>query len=191
MKWLKTYESFVENPKFFRFSQTDILQGKESMEILPKENEYMIGDPKFIEVLLDLGFPDLRKCIHFMDENTFKQGEFYKNLYGNYTYQVNIDDNSPLGWSFMTPVNDWWYKSNPYNNLRREKESVRELDITGYGQVDFEESSPEELKLEIKKLVDFGFIGAGKLNDLMDSKFWGKEKVFIWTSDRVKIEKVL
>ena len=88
----------------------------------------------------------------------------------------------------MTPVNDWWYKSNPYNHLKKEKDSVRELDMTGYGQVDFEEASPEELKLEIKKLVDFGFIGTGKLNDLMNAKFWGRERVFIWTSDKVKIE---
>lgn len=188
MKWLKTYESFVENPKFFRFSQTDILLDNQSLEITPTENKYMVGDPKFIEALIDFGFPDLRKCIHFMDENTFLQGKFYKNLYGNYTYQVKIDDNSPLGWSFMTPVNDWWYKSNPYNNLKRGKEAVRELDMTGYGQVDFEEASSEELKLEIKKLIDFGFIGTGNLHDLMGSKFWDTEKVFIWTSDKVKIE---
>jgi hypothetical protein len=188
MKWLKTYESFVENPKFFRFSKTDILRDKQSIEISPRENQYMVGNSEYIKILLGFGFPDLRRCIHFMDEIAFREGSFYKELYGKFTYKVSIDNNSLLGWSFMTPVNDWWYKSNPYNRLKQEKESVRELDMTGYGKVDFEEASEEELKVEINKLIDFGFIGTGNINNLMSSNLWGKEKVFIWTIDTVKIE---
>lgn len=189
MIYLKTYENFVENPKFFRFSQTDILGNKESMEISPRENKYMVGESDFIQILSNLGFPDLKNCIHFMDEIAFNKGSFYKNLYGDFTYQVSIDNNSLLGWSFMTQVNDWWYKSNPYNHLKREKELVKELDITGYGKADFEKITNEELQLEIKKLIDFGLIGSGNLGDLMSSKLWGKEKVFIWTNDNVEIKK--
>ena len=190
MKHLKTFESYVENPIFFRFSKTNILGDQQSAEISPRMNEYMVGDPRFIQILSNFGFPNLMNCIHFMDKITFDQGSFYKNLYGDYTYKVIIDDNSNLGWSFMTPVHDWWYKSNPYNHLKREKDSVKELDMTGYGKVNFEQSTDNEVEDEIKKLVDFGFIGSGHLSDLMSSNLWGKEKVFIWCSDKVKIQNI-
>lgn len=189
MRYIKTYESYVENPNFFRFSKTEI----SSPEIFPIEVKHMPGELKYIQILLDFGFPDLRKCIHFMDEIAFTDTEeqfVYKNFYGSYTYKVNIDSDSKLGWSFMTQVNNWWYKSNPYNYLKRTKEIVRELDESGYGILDFEDSPVEESKVEIKKLIELGLLGKGSLSDLMNSKFWKEENVYLWTEDKVKIEKI-
>ena len=115
MKYLKTYkifESWVEEPKFFRFSREEMTEG----EFTPGKR-IMWGPDNFNDCLVKFGFPDKRQCVHFMDSVAFNPE--YKGSYGNYTYQVTVDDNSNLGWSFVVPINEWFYKGNPFQYALR------------------------------------------------------------------------
>jgi thiamine pyrophosphokinase len=46
-----------------------------------------------------------------MDDRAFNSGELdnYKNLYGQWIYEIEVDENSNLGWSFCLVVNDWYF----------------------------------------------------------------------------------
>ncbi len=70
MKYLKLFEKFIEEPKFYRFNQFDLLGDKQEMQIKPKLRK-MIGPENVNETLVKRGFPDKQKCVHFMDSLAF------------------------------------------------------------------------------------------------------------------------
>lgn len=185
MKWLKTYklfEAWVEQPKFYRFSHVDLLGDESEKDITPSKRT-MVGKEQFNDVLVKLGFPDRSLCIHMMDSLAFDPS--LKSLYGKNIYQVLIDEDSHIGWSFTKPINDWYYKS----GRGRPGQVDKDLQKTDYVNFNPYDSTDEELLSATKILVDTGAIGTGKLKDLMSSKYWGSNPVFVWTTDTVKVSR--
>lgn len=181
MKYLKSYklfEAFSEDIKFYRFSKVEIPEG----EFTP-QTRTIWGSKEFNETLVSLGFPDKSQCIHFMDSLAFNLE--YKGLYGENIYEIKVDDMSKLGWSFVVPINDWYYKGNTLYQAQRQKNPlVEEIMKTEFGSREFiDEKSIANL------LIDFGAIGTGTLQDLKNSRFFGREKVFVWTTDTVLVSK--
>lgn len=183
MRYIKLFETFSEEPKFFRFSHIDLLNGESEIEFTPKQRK-MIGPDLFNDILLELGFPDKKKCVHFMDERAFNPS--YSGLYGKNMYNISIDPDSKLGWSFMFAVNDWHLKGNPFRNAL-DHEDIKRLEETEFGEFDHHEATKDETFRVTKIVLESEFIGTGKLADLMSSKYWGKEKVFVWTEDTVRV----
>ena len=181
MRYLKSYklfEAWIEDIKFFRFSKEEMIEG----EFIPGERT-MWGLDDFNDCLIKFGFPDKKQCIHFMDSIAFNPE--YKGLYGNYTYQITVDDKSNLGWSFVVPINEWFYKGNPLQYaLRQGNKLVKSIMETPYKDL-----GPYDDKLDeiTKYLIDFRVIGTGTIEDLKKSPHYGKESLFVWTNDKVII----
>lgn len=180
MKYLKSYkifESWIDEPKFFRFSRVEMIEG----EFTPSKRT-MWGSDEFNDCLVKLGFPDKKRCVHFMDSIAFNPE--YKGTYGSYTYQITVDDSSNLGWSFVVPINEWFYKGSPLQYaLRSGNELVKSIMETPYKDLRYD----EELDVITKYLIDYGAIGTGTIEDLKKSPHYGKESLFVWTSDKVII----
>ena len=178
LKSYKIFEMWVDNPKFYRFSHVELPIG----ELEPVKRK-MWGPEQFNQSLVKLGFPDKNKCIHFMDSLAFSPE--YKGLYGDYIYQIQVDDNSNLGWCYVFPVNDWFYKGNPFQYaLRNNNELVNSIIKTPYNDLSGHGGDENEMA---KYLLQFGIIGCGTIDDLKNSPHYGKEKLFVWTNDKVII----
>jgi len=178
LKSYKMFEMWVDNPKFYRFSRVELPIG----ELEPVKRN-MWGPENFNTCLVKLGFPDKNKCIHFMDSLAFSPE--YKGLYGDYIYQIQVDDNSNLGWCYVFPVNDWFYKGNPFQYaLRNNNELVNSIIKTPYNDLSGHGGDENEMA---KYLLQFGIIGCGTIDDLKNSPHYGKEKLFVWTNDKVII----
>jgi len=187
MKYLKTFESYREEPKFFRFSHIDLLGDKDQSEFTPIERR-MVGPDEYNDILVSLGFPNKKNCVHFMDEIAFDPS--YKGIYGKNIYQISIDDESKIGWSFFFPVNDWYYKGHPYRNAVNKSKKLQDFESnTDFGSFSYLEATEEESISMARLLMENGFIGTGTLKDLMNSRFWGNENVFVWTNDKVIVSK--
>jgi hypothetical protein len=187
MKYLKTFESYREDINFFRFSHIDLLRDKDQSEFTPIERK-MVESEEYNKVLVSLRFPNQKNCIHFMDEVAFDPS--YKGIYGENIYQISIDDESRIGWSFFFPVNDWYYKGYPYGKAVNKSKELRDFESnTDFGRFSYLEATEEESISMARLLMENGFIGTGTLKDLMNSRFWGKENVFVWTNDKVIVSK--
>jgi hypothetical protein len=191
MKHLKSYrifESWIDEPKFFRFNREEMTEG----EYAPGKRS-MWGADNFNDCLVKFGFPDKRKCIHFMDSIAFNPE--YKGLYGDHTYQITVDDYSNLGWSFVVPINEWFYKGNPFHYaLRSGNKLLKSIMETPYKDLvvdtfSLDDNDNKELDEMAKYLIDFGVIGTGTIEDLKKSPHYGKESLFVWTTDKVIIKK--
>lgn len=66
MKYIKIFESFQSEPKFYRFTKEDFLEGQEEAIYTPKKRT-LWGYTSYNDMLIELGFPDRERCIHFMD----------------------------------------------------------------------------------------------------------------------------
>jgi len=188
MKYIKLFESFISEPVFFRFSHIDLLKGESEKIYQPKERE-MIGPEVVNSSLVREGFPDKKRCVHFMDSLAFNPD--YKGLYGEHIYQVEIDDNSNLGWCFIVPINEWFYKGYTFRAVLKNP-ICKELLDSEYGEMEVDLHS-DEIDIDYLDkmrdyLIDFGFIGTGKIQDLKSSKFFGNLPVFVWTTDSVRIK---
>lgn len=174
-------ESFIEDTKFYRFSRVEMSVG----EFTPVKR-IIWGSKEFNEVLVNLGFPDKSQCIHFMDSVAFNPD--YKGLYGRNIYEIQVDEMSNLGWSFVIPINDWYYRGNTFYQAQNSGNIViKEIMETEFGHDEFtDEKSIDEIA---NFLVDFGVIGTGTLQELKNSRFFGREKAFVWTTDTVLLSK--
>jgi hypothetical protein len=190
MKYLNTYklfEAYLESPAFYRFSHVDLLNGKEEVEFKPSERK-MIGPDFFNDALVKFGFPDKRRCVHFMDKVAFDPSMSF--LYGKNKYRIKVDESSKVGWSFYSPINDWFYKSNSFFYRLRNSEFVSNVDpkflelnyLDNEGNVD--EKAIDEM---VEILTKSGIIGFGKVSDIESSKFCGKLPLFAWTEDVVNV----
>lgn len=185
MRYLKLFESFINTVKFYRFSKEDFLNGESEATYYPKSRNTW-GSTDFNKYLVELGFPDRENCIHFMDEKAFNSGQlsWFKGIYGQWVYEIEVDENSKLGWSFCLVINDWYYmyykhklSDNPVvQDVRR---FVSELEMT-----DDEEITEKRLKYVYEK----GIIGSGTLDDLKKSPLYGKQPVYVWTTEPVKMK---
>ena len=193
MKYLKSYkifEAYVDEPSFTRFSRIDYLNGQEEVEFQPSKRT-MIGPEEFNDVLVKLGFPDKRNCVHFMDEVAFNPNSYA--LYGDKIYDIKIDDQSKLGWTFFLPINDWFFSSGLHYKIKTNQE-IRKLinpkifEIRPKNNL-YTTESPEFIEELANLLINDELIGCGNLSDLMKSRFWGKYPLFAWTNDKVIISK--
>ena len=190
MRYLKLFEKFIEEPKFYRFSHFDLLGDNEEMQFTPKLRK-MIGPENVNDVLVKNGFPDKQKCVHFMDSLAFSPN--YKGLYGDFIYQIQIDDESKLGWSFFFPVNDWFYKGNPFYH-ERNNPAIQDLLKSEYGNLNYpfnDDDDRGDLDRMAEYCLEYEVIGTGTIEDLKNSKFYGKQKLFVWTNDNVIIKKFI
>ena len=180
MRYLKPYkifETWINEPMFYRFSPVELPIG----EYEPVKRN-MWGPEQFNKCLVKLGFPDKNKCIHFMDSLAFSPD--YKGLYGNYIYQIQVDDNSNLGWCYLFPINDWFYKGFPFQYaLKNDNKLINSIIKTPYNDLSHDGDEDEMAKY----LLEFGIIGHGTIDDLKKSPHYGKEKLFVWTNDKVII----
>jgi hypothetical protein len=202
MKYLKLFEKFIDEPKFYRFNQTDLL-GQEDIMQLSARQRNMVGPENVNSVLVKNRFPDKKNCIHFMDEKAFNPK--YKTIYGRFIFEVKIDNTSKLGWSFFIPVNDWFYKGYPYYHLTRYPEKlpdvVKDLLYSEYGNLDypyddaddFEDSPIMRKSFNLEKMADYlqeyKIIGTGTIENLKRNELFGKYPVFVWTNDDVIIKR--
>lgn len=191
MKYLKSYklfESLVEDITFLRMSHIDMLAGKQEGWFEPIERR-MIGSQVVNNSLVKYGFPDKERCVHFMSENSYDFG--YSVIYGKNLFQVIVDDHSKLGWSFVFPINDWFYKgSNSLKNARRNgNELVLSLDKTEYSGLEIDLETGENVNETINCLLDCEAIGYGSIEDLKNSNNYGKFKLYVWTEDKVYLKK--
>jgi hypothetical protein len=187
MKYIKLFESFISEPIFFRFSHIDLLNGESEKIYHPKER-VMWGTEEVNSSLIRSGFPDKKRCVHFMDSVAFNPE--YKGLYGQHIYQVEIDDNSNLGWTFMVPINEWFFKGYGFRPALKNP-ICKELLDSEYGEMriyDWDKIDVDYLDKMKDYVIDFGFIGTGNIKDLKSSKFFGNQPVFVWTNDPVRIK---
>jgi len=182
MKYLKLFEVFNSEVKFYRFNKFDILSDVEEMKLTPKQRK-MVGPENVNDILVKNGFPDKQQCVHFMDQLAFRPD--WKYLYGDFIYEIEIDDMSKLGWSFLFPVNDWFYKGNPFYH-ERNNPAIQDLLNSEYGNLEFSNGKLDEMT---QYLLQYEVIGTGTLEDLKSSKFFGKQKLFVWTTDDVMVKK--
>jgi hypothetical protein len=193
MKYLKSYklfEAYVDSPVFTRFSHVDLLNGKSEIEFTPSERR-MVGPELFNDILVDMGFPDKNRCIHFMDEVSYEDNPHLTSLYGKNLYNIKVDDNSLLGWCFLMPINDWFFRAYQFHNKVERNDKVKSLLSPELFEMNPEsgswQDSPEASKETANILIKDNMIGFGKLADLINSPYWGKLPLFAWTNDTVKV----
>ena len=199
----KLFESLVEDVTFIRMSHVDMLDGKEEGWYSPS-NRRMIGPDSFNDCLVKAGFPDKQKCVHFMSESSYDPG--YAGLYGKNLFQVIIDDQSKLGWCFVTPINNWFYKGHHILNALGKNELVDEIMKSPFADIDtnpdmyddeYEDDDTvvddsefqQRLDEALKYMLDFGVIGTGTIEDLKKSPHYGKYNLYVWSNDKVYIKK--
>jgi hypothetical protein len=186
MKYLKLFEAFISKPIFYRFNHSDLLNDKDELIYQPKERR-MIGPDDINNCLLKANFPDKSRCIHFMDSLAFNPK--YKGLYGEYLYEIEINEDSKLGWSFLVPINEWFYKgfSSMYGNVLG-NHIIKDLLNSEYKNMNYDDGDLDEIR---DIVMEFGFIGTGTIKDLKMSPFFENQPVFVWTTDNVKITRYI
>jgi len=184
MRYLKSYklfEAFISDIKFFRFSREEMSIG----EYTPVKRS-MWGPENFNQCLVRNGFPDKNNCVHFMDSVAFNPD--YKGTYGSYIYEITVDDKSNLGWCFVAPINDCFFKTNHFDlALRNGNQLVKSLMETPFSELSAFGADDNILDEMIKYLLDYEIIGCGTIDDLKKSPHFGKEKLFVWTNDTVVV----
>jgi hypothetical protein len=196
MKYLKKYklfEAWVENPKFYRKSHEDVLDGLEEGVFKPKERR-QIGSESINNDLVSRGFPDKSSCVHFMSEEAYKTfGKDMSYVWGNFLYEVNIDDSSIIAWSFHLNINDWYYRSNIYN-YNKETNLIKSLE-KNTNILEFEplkdrwDENDESVRYTTDALLSEKIIGFGTIKDLKNSPHWGKYRYYCWTNEEVYLKR--
>jgi len=200
LKHLKLFESWVNTPTFYRLSHYDLLNGNSNGEYQPTKRVRMIGPSIINDALVNKGFPDKTNCVHFMDEKAFNEsGVTMVNIWGRNSYEVKIDDNSIIAWTFLLNINDWYLKSSSYRYYSDEK-IIKDLKISGYDEVetatdeyddiDIESTKIEQIESMTDLLVSNEVIGFGKIDDLKKSKYYNQYRLFAWTNDKVYLNKI-
>ena len=189
MKYLKTYklfEALIEDVTFIRMSHTDMLDGDEEGWYQPSQRR-MIGPDAFNDSLVKAGFPDKKNCVHFMSEESYDAG--YSYIYGKNLFQVIIDEHSKLGWSFIVPINDWFYRGNSVVNAKRKIELVSDIMESPFGQMYADSHTGEGVDESLSYLLDYNVIGTGTIEDLKRSPHFGKYNLYVWTTDKVYLKR--
>jgi hypothetical protein len=201
MKYIKLFENFG-SVRFLRFSKTEIPLGDLTPKLRHKYkhiDEDTEGVYEWTQKLVKNGFPDNKVAIHFMTEDTAERESFRTRLYGEYKYEIELKDpNQKIGWSFIWPINEWFYKTHFYlgagNRMEPKcvdgKEAVATLDpkIGHLKSVSYHNLTPEDCDEMATAILESGLIGFGTMNDLMSSKLYNKENLFVWTSNTVVVK---
>jgi hypothetical protein len=202
MKYLKLFrelnyirESFLEKPKFYRFTIEETA-GIDGDILKPRNRKLDAENSNWNSVLIENGFPNMSKSSFIMDEIA---REIYKEKnykpFGNNEYQINLDDESNLGWSFFVMQGKWHSKTPNYfteyyperNKYKLPDELVNKRNFVNWSYERQINPTPEKYA---KLLLKHKVIGKGKIKELMMSPFWGKVPCYIWTDDKIKINKI-
>lgn len=200
MKYIKLFENF-NSVKFIRFSSNKISEGELTPTLRRKYqdvDEENIGVYEWTEKLKSAGFPDNKVAVHFMTNDTADRESFRSKLYGEYKYEIQLKDpNQKLGWTFGWPINEWFYKTNRYISepdlflkSSEGKLAIESLEPKiGYlKNTYYDKLEPEDSEKIVSALLEAGLIGFGTIGDLMSSKLYKKENLFVWTSDTVIVK---
>ena len=193
MRYLKLFESWVETPKFYRKSHVDVLDGLEEGEFQPVVRK-QIGPELVNDDLVSRGFPDKSKCVHFMSEEAYNEfGKDLSGVWGKLLYEVKIEDTTKIAWSFFLNINDWYYRSLPYDRnsnsdiIRNFEKNTNILDFEPYDKWD---ENNEVIPLTTDALLSEKIIGFGTINDLKKSPHWGKYRYYCWTNNKVYLKRI-
>ena len=200
MRYIKLFENF-SSVRFVRFSKTEIPEGeltptlRRKYQEIDEDNE---GVYEWTKKLVENEFPDNKVAVHFMTDDTAERESFRASLYGKYKYEIELKDpNQKLGWTFMWPINEWFYKTHMYlggatvlgPKSSEGKEALSMLyKIDHLKSVRYDDLTPEDCDEMAKALLESGLIGFGTMNDLMSSKLYNKENLFVWTSNTVIVK---
>lgn len=201
MRYIKLFENF-SSVKFLRFSHSEIPEGELTPTLRRKYQEIdedTEGVYEWTKKLVENGFPDNKVAIHFMTDDTAEREKLRASLYGKYKYEIELKDpNQKIGWTFMWPINEWFYKPHMYlggatvlgPKSGEGKEALSMLSkIDHLKSVRYDHLTPEDCDEIAKALLESGLIGFGTMNDLMSSKLYNKENLFVWTSNTVIVKK--
>ena len=200
MKYIKLFENF-SSVRFVRFSHSEIPEGELTPTLRRKYQEIdedTEGVYEWTKKLVENGFPDNKVAIHFMTDDTAEREKLRASLYGKYKYEIELKDaNQKIGWTFMWPINEWFYKTHMYlggatvlgPKSSEGKEGLSMLsNIDHLKSVRYDDLTPEDCDEMAKALLESGLIGFGTMNDLMSSKLYNKENLFVWTSNTVIVK---
>ncbi len=201
MKYIKLFENF-NSVKFIRFNKSEMPEGELTPTLRRKYHDIdddKVGVYEWTEKLKAAGFPDNKVAVHFMTDDTAERESYRSMLYGSYKYEIQLKDPSQkLGWSFGWPINEWFYKTNRYISdpdifgvkSTEGKVAMKSLEPKlGYlKNVYFDDLEPEDSEKIVSALLEDGLIGFGTMDDLMSSKLYKKENLFVWTSDPVIVK---
>ena len=185
MKHLQLFESFLNHTIFIRMNHQDLLRDKESITM--KKTGTSVGIQELCDVLYNRGYPDLRNCIHFSRKESYNPG--MGDIWGKNLYQIKIEEDSQIGWTFFLNINDWFYKSNPYNYQKRNNQEFEKLvKRIGFDDIRFIENDVDILERMVEILEKEQLIGHGTISDLIKTKWWNTDfKMFGWSSDEVEV----
>lgn len=198
MKYIKLFENW-NSEIFYRMTQRPEGDGAEEFEITQSYKEHFWGSSIVNEFLTEKGYPNQRKSVNFMDAVAFSEyKDFFKNVYGQNKYNIKIDDNYHLGWSFEIAISDIFYKCHMlknYLNLTKDSITYQKLENIKHLKTGFmfgsksydelEDNEKEVLETIYEFLVSEYLIGQGTIDDLKSSPLWGKYKLFGWTEGKV------
>ena len=201
MRYIKLFENF-ESVRFLRFSRSEIPQGELTPVLRQKYiniDEETQGVYEWTQKLVQNGLPDNKSAVHFMTDDTAKREAFRASLYGRYKYEIELKDRGQkLGWTFMWPINEWFYKTHMYlggatvlgPKSGEGKEALAMLDpkIGHLKSVRYDKLTPEDCDEMAKALLESGLIGFGTIDDLMSSGLYKKENLFAWTCETVEVK---
>ena len=193
IKTFKLFEAYIESPQFYRFSHEDILGSNTQIEYARIQDRKLIGQNIWNDSLVNVGFPDRLRCVHFMDENAFSPE--FKGLYGENVYVVKVDEKSTIGWTFFVTINEWYYNYGYTLNKSIQKNPIIKQELNRINpnflkESDFDKDNSELIEMcqdKIDTLLEAQFIGFGTISDLLRSPYWGKVPLFAWTTDPVNI----
>ena len=200
MRYIKLFENF-SSVRFVRFSHSEIPEGELTPTLRRKYQEIdedTEGVYEWTKKLVENGFPDNKVAIHFMTDDTAEREKLRASLYGKYKYEIELKDaNQKIGWTFMWPINEWFYKTHMYlggatvlgPKSGEGKEALSMLsNIDHLKSVRYDVLTHEDCDEMAKSLLESGLIGFGTMNDLMSSKLYNKENLFVWTSNTVIVK---
>lgn len=202
MKYIKLFENW-NSEVFYRMTQRPEGDGAEEFEITQSYKEHFWGSSIVSEFLTKKGYPNQRKSVNFMDAVAFSEyKDGFKNVYGENKYNIKIDDNYHLGWSYELGISDIFYKFDmlkKYLNLTKDSITYQKLENIGHLNCRFvfsyksydelEENEKEVLETIYEFLVSECLIGQGTIDDLKSSPLWSRYKLFGWTEGKVLFSK--
>jgi hypothetical protein len=188
-KQLPSNHSPVEEPKIIGEEWVDYKPGVRGDE-----------SPDWNNICMDKGFPDRNKCLHFMSESAYRMAKspeaaskniFHNKKFGINEYQIKVDENTNIGWTFFVMIGEWYMKNAEHLKNKLESAEIPDNSIIKKWNSEIDPYYIEKSNKLLDELIKLELIGTGKISDLKNSKYW-KENVpcYVWTSDKVKIKKI-
>jgi hypothetical protein len=189
-------ESFLDEPKFYRFSN-DEMTGIEDGIYKPKNRKMEEDSDWNLKLSSNFNFPNMKNSVFLMDKIGYRiYGDKKGGIYGFNEYEITLDDSSNLGWSFFVMQGKWHSKSEYYfTKSYPNQEFLSEFPEELMNNKQFKKWNPmiqtnPSMNVYIKLLMKHKVIGSGNISKLLSSPFWGKVPCYVWTEDKVKINKL-